>query len=97
MPEIEQISEEFATITLEEVNQAFHMEIDEFSQDLAVQFERIKTLKYSDRGELEVTDLNKSYLTCCKLLGFKLADNEFWTDAGTFESYHKAQMLINKK
>lgn len=44
MPEIEQISEEFATVTLEEVNRAFHMEIDEFSQDLAVQFERIKAL-----------------------------------------------------
>lgn len=42
--EIEQISEEFATITLEEVNQAFHAEIDEFSQDLEMQFEKIKIL-----------------------------------------------------
>jgi glucose-1-phosphate thymidylyltransferase len=59
-------------------------------------FERIKSLEYSARGELEVTDLNKSYLNDCKLLGFKLDKEEFWTDAGTFESYHKAQKLVNE-
>lgn len=44
MPQIEQISEEFSTITLEEVNQAFHAEIDTFAQDIGLQFERIKSL-----------------------------------------------------
>ena len=44
MADIEQISEAFATITLEEVNRAFHAEIDEFSQDLGPQFARIKVL-----------------------------------------------------
>lgn len=59
-------------------------------------FNRIKNLKYSDRNELEVTDLNKSYLNDCKLVGFELSDTEFWTDAGTFDSYHKAQILVKE-
>ena len=60
-------------------------------------FDRIKNLEYSARGELEVTDLNITYLNDEKLLGFTLNDSEFWTDAGTFESYHKAQMLIKTR
>ena len=59
-------------------------------------FERIKNLEYSARGELEVTDLNKTYLNDGKLIGFILEDSEFWSDAGTFDSYHKAQKLVNE-
>ena len=44
MPEIEQIGEEFATITLDEINRAFYLEIDEFSQNVGIQFEKIKIL-----------------------------------------------------
>lgn len=44
MPDIEQMSEEFSSITLEDVNQAFYQEIDEFSQDINFQMNRIKYL-----------------------------------------------------
>lgn len=44
MPDIEQMSEEFSSITLEDVNQAFYQEIDEFSQDINSQMNRIKYL-----------------------------------------------------
>ena len=44
MAEIEQLSEEFSVVTLKEINEAFHQEIDNFSQDIAGQFEKIKAL-----------------------------------------------------
>lgn len=43
-------------------------------------FEFIKTLKPSDRGELEVTDLNNAYLSDSKL---KCEVIDWWVDAGT--------------
>lgn len=60
-------------------------------------FNRISWLKYSDRGELEVTDLNMKYLSDEKLQGYLLKDNEWWTDAGTHESLLKANQLISKE
>jgi glucose-1-phosphate thymidylyltransferase len=59
-------------------------------------FNRISWLKYSDRGELEVTDLNMSYLKDEKLQGYILDDKNWWTDAGTHESLLKANELVNK-
>ncbi|OGM13090.1 spore coat protein [Candidatus Woesebacteria bacterium RIFCSPLOWO2_01_FULL_39_23] len=47
-------------------------------------FDRIRKLKPSDRGELEVTDLNQSYLDDNKL-GWAML-NGFWKDAGTYET-----------
>ena len=44
MPEIAQISEEYATMTLDEINRAFYAEIDEFSQDIGLQLEKIRSL-----------------------------------------------------
>ena len=55
-------------------------------------FERIKTLVPSGRGELEITDLNNSYLTEGKLT-HSLLDG-WWTDAGTFESLRAASNLV---
>ncbi|MCA8975900.1 MAG: NTP transferase domain-containing protein [Planctomycetes bacterium] len=57
-------------------------------------FEICKTLKPSNRGELEITDVNNEYvrrgnLTCEVLSGW-------WTDAGTFESLHRAASLVQK-
>jgi len=54
-------------------------------------FNIIKTLEPSNRGELEITDVNNDYikrgnLTYDKLLGW-------WTDAGTFSSLSKASEL----
>lgn len=57
-------------------------------------FNRISWLTYSDRGELEVTDLNMSYLNEDKLQGYLMNENDWWTDAGTHESLAKANELI---
>jgi glucose-1-phosphate thymidylyltransferase len=55
-------------------------------------FDIVKTLKPSDRGELEITDVNNAYvregtMTCEMLDGW-------WTDAGTFESLLRASVLV---
>ncbi len=55
-------------------------------------FARIKTLKPSVRGELEITDLNNLYLKDGVLNGV-IVDGE-WIDAGTFESLLKASQFI---
>jgi glucose-1-phosphate thymidylyltransferase len=47
-------------------------------------FKKIRQLKPSKRGELEVTDLNNLYLKENKLKWTEL--NGFWSDAGTFDS-----------
>jgi glucose-1-phosphate thymidylyltransferase len=55
-------------------------------------FEVIRTLEPSERGELEITDVNNDYIkrgemTWCELDGW-------WTDAGTFESLLRASTLV---
>ena len=54
----------------------------------------IDTLKASDRGELEVTDIHRYYLKLGEL------DHRFcgqwWTDAGTFESLYMAGVLARE-
>ncbi|MEK7526329.1 MAG: sugar phosphate nucleotidyltransferase [Patescibacteria group bacterium] len=58
-------------------------------------FDRIRKLKPSKRGELEVTDLNNSYL---KDKQFKWAELKgFWSDAGTFESLFEVNKYWSKK
>jgi glucose-1-phosphate thymidylyltransferase len=59
-------------------------------------FSYIKSLTPSDRGELEITDVNNFYvkdrLMSCHFL------ESWWSDAGTFESLLKASSLVaNKK
>ena len=58
-------------------------------------FDVVKTLKPSQRGELEITDVNNFYVkqetaTCEFIKGF-------WSDAGTFESLYRATNLIKEK
>ncbi|MGA8184772.1 MAG: sugar phosphate nucleotidyltransferase [Terriglobia bacterium] len=55
-------------------------------------FERIKELKPSRRGELEITDVNNSYLSEGTLT-YSILDG-WWTDAGTFESLRSATNLV---
>jgi len=56
-----------------------------------------KNLKPSDRGELEITDLNKVYLDR-KRLKITLLDSEFmWVDAGTFDSLLDAGNTVRDK
>jgi len=50
-------------------------------------FDRIRELKPSGRGELEVTDLNNSYLRDGKLSWSELRG--FWRDAGTFDTLYE--------
>ena len=59
-------------------------------------FDKIRTLKASARGELEVTDLNNLYLKENNLNAFIMNDEDFWSDAGTFESLYKATNLVYK-
>ena len=55
-------------------------------------FEKIRSLKPSWRGELEITDVNNAYLAE-GLLTFSILDG-WWTDAGTFESLRRATSLV---
>lgn len=47
-------------------------------------FDKLKTLTASERGELEITDLNNLYIKEEKLVSSKL--DGFWKDAGTFKT-----------
>jgi glucose-1-phosphate thymidylyltransferase len=58
----------------------------------ATVFQRIATLRPSGRGELEITDLNNTYLAEGKL-SYSVLDG-WWTDAGTFESLLVATNLV---
>ncbi|MGP1311029.1 MAG: sugar phosphate nucleotidyltransferase [Phycisphaerales bacterium] len=55
-------------------------------------FEIAKTLKPSARGELEITDVNNHYIERGDLT-FDVLDG-WWTDAGTFESLHRASCMV---
>jgi len=57
-------------------------------------FDIISTLKKSDRGELEITDVNNIYFKKGILTSNII--NGWWTDAGTIESLFKANELMNK-
>jgi glucose-1-phosphate thymidylyltransferase len=58
-------------------------------------FDRLLDLKFSSRNELEVTDLNNSYIKESKMK-YEIV-NGFWTDAGTFDSLLRANILASKK
>jgi glucose-1-phosphate thymidylyltransferase len=58
-------------------------------------FDIIATLKPSDRGELEITDVNNEYIRQGRLKSFSW--NGWWTDAGTPNSYRKANELVDWK
>jgi glucose-1-phosphate thymidylyltransferase len=55
-------------------------------------FNFIKTLKPSDRGELEITDVNNRYIEK-GLMTWDILEG-WWTDAGTFESLLRANQLV---
>ncbi|PYS77259.1 MAG: hypothetical protein DMF66_10465, partial [Acidobacteria bacterium] len=55
-------------------------------------FRIIKTLKPSDRGELEITDVNNSYIERGEMTWDEL--DGWWTDAGTFESLLRASNMV---
>ncbi len=55
-------------------------------------FEFIDRLEPSERGELEITDVNNAYLRDGTLTSEIL--NGWWTDAGTFDSLLRASNLV---
>lgn len=54
-------------------------------------FDIVRTLRPSNRGELEITDVNNSYIERGKMSWGMLEG--WWTDAGTFESLFRASDL----
>lgn len=63
-----------------------------FYDNTAVQ--RAKTLKPSDRGELEITDLNRSYLDDGVLFVKPLPRGTAWLDTGTIDSLAQAAEFV---
>ncbi|MFX1277501.1 MAG: sugar phosphate nucleotidyltransferase [Promethearchaeota archaeon] len=55
----------------------------------------INEIGYSDRGELEITDVNNYYLKQGKIKAIKV--NGFWSDAGKFETLLKASNFIKSR
>ena len=58
----------------------------------ATVFDKIKTLEPSQRGELEITDVNNAYIRE-RSLSYAFLDG-WWTDAGTFDSLLRAASLV---
>lgn len=56
-----------------------------------------KTLSPSDRGELEITDLNKLYLQENTLKVVPIPKDVVWFDTGTHDSLIEASLYIQKK
>ncbi len=57
-------------------------------------FDIVKTLKPSDRGELEITDVNNAYVKE-GTMSWEMLEG-WWTDAGTFESLLRASVLVSQ-
>jgi glucose-1-phosphate thymidylyltransferase len=57
-------------------------------------FDIVKTLRPSDRGEFEITDVNNAYVKEEKMTWEMLKG--WWTDAGTFESLLRANILVSQ-
>lgn len=55
-------------------------------------FDFIKNLVPSERGELEITDVNNAYIKAGQMT-YEILDG-WWTDAGTFESLYRANSLV---
>ncbi|NLX49384.1 MAG: NTP transferase domain-containing protein [Methanospirillum sp.] len=57
-------------------------------------FEIIRTLVPSDRGELEITDVNNAYIGMGEMQFSVLKG--FWSDAGTFDSLLRAGTMVQR-
>jgi glucose-1-phosphate thymidylyltransferase len=58
----------------------------------ATVFDKVRTLVPSDRGELEITDVNNAYIGEGTMT-FSFLEG-WWTDAGTFDSLLRANNLV---
>jgi glucose-1-phosphate thymidylyltransferase len=57
-------------------------------------FEICRNLKPSNRGELEITDVNNEYIRNGSLT-YEILEG-WWTDAGTFESLYRSSTLVRE-
>jgi glucose-1-phosphate thymidylyltransferase len=57
-------------------------------------YDFVRSLRPSARGELEITDVNNAYVERGQLQYDLLRG--WWTDAGTFDSLHRANELVRK-
>ena len=57
-------------------------------------FDIVRKIKPSDRGELEITDVNNEYIKRNSMTYSILKG--WWTDAGTFQSLYRASRLVAK-
>ena len=55
-------------------------------------FDRISRLERSERGELEITDVNNSYIEDGTMQWEELPG--WWTDAGTVDGLLRASQLV---
>ena len=55
---------------------------------------KVKSLQPSDRGELEITDLNNLYIKNDKMEVNLMEEGFTWLDTGTFDSLHKASTFV---
>lgn len=58
-------------------------------------FDKVKSLKPSNRGELEITDVNNLYIKEKKLVSSVL--DGYWRDAGTFDTLFEASEYWSRK
>ncbi len=58
-------------------------------------FQIIRTLQPSQRGELEISDVNNAYIASGQMR-YEVLDGH-WTDAGTFDSYYHANELLRQQ
>ena len=56
--------------------------------------EKAKSLRPSNRGEKEITDINKLYLREDRLGFHRLSRGDFWIDVGVFDAFSDASQLI---
>ena len=63
-----------------------------FYDNTVVQY--VREIQPSDRGELEITDINKKYLEAGKLQVSVLDRGTAWLDTGTFESLLQASQFV---
>ena len=59
--------------------------------------EKARSLPPSDRGELEITDLNNLYLEEGRLNSIRMEEESLWLDAGTPDSLLKASILVEEE
>ena len=62
-----------------------------YTNDVVV---KAKSLQPSDRGELEITDLNNLYIKDDKMEVNLMEEGFTWLDTGTFDSLHKASTFV---